>query len=100
MLPPPSTAPVKAILATLMFELVGLRCRPLMRAEISSLHAPTRSAVGFGLERPPRQRCPPERTAPASPPGSRKRPQSDHGAPVGPPPPSRFGFPRPMDGAR
>jgi len=37
MLPPPRTAPVKAILATLMFELVGLRCRPLMRAENSSL---------------------------------------------------------------
>ena len=32
---------------------VGLRCRPLMGAYKSSLHAPARSAVGFGLERLP-----------------------------------------------
>src|SRR5215469_13960145 len=31
-LPPPMTAPVKAILATLTEEVVGLRCRPLMGA--------------------------------------------------------------------
>src|SRR5699024_3878844 len=30
-LPPPITAPVKATLAMLTFDWVGLRCRPLMR---------------------------------------------------------------------
>src|SRR4029078_3126168 len=52
-LPPPMTAPVKAIFATLSADVVGLRCRPLIGALGPLLYAPTRSAVGFGLERLP-----------------------------------------------
>src|SRR5215813_8305382 len=51
-LPLPMTAPVKAIFATLTADVVGLRCRPLIGA-LGPLYAPTRSAVGFGLERLP-----------------------------------------------
>src|SRR6185369_9189142 len=52
-LPPPMTAPVKAIFATFTADVVGLRCRPLIGALGPLLYAPTRSAVGFGLERLP-----------------------------------------------
>src|SRR6478672_2453869 len=52
-LPLPMTAPVKAILATFTADVVGLRCRPLIGALGPLLCAPTRSAVGFGLERLP-----------------------------------------------
>src|SRR5919109_4371905 len=51
-LPLPMTAPVKAIFATFLADAVGLRCRPLM-GELFLSYAPTRSAVGFGLERSP-----------------------------------------------
>ena len=45
---------MKAIFATCLAEEVGLRCRPLLIGSVmSSLYAPTRSAVGFGLERLP-----------------------------------------------
>src|SRR6476619_2798585 len=52
-LPVPMTAPVKAIFATFTADAVGLRCRPLIGALGPLLCAPTRSAVGFGLERLP-----------------------------------------------
>src|SRR6476646_4029861 len=52
-LPVPMTAPVKAIFATFTAGAVGLRCRPLIGALGPLLCAPTRSAVGFGLERLP-----------------------------------------------
>src|SRR6478735_8018482 len=52
-LPVPMTAPVKAIFATFTADAVGLRCRPLIGALGPLLCAPTRSAVGFGLERSP-----------------------------------------------
>src|SRR5262245_35292230 len=56
MLPPPMTAPVTAILATLTDDEVGLRCRPLIWRCIPLVNAPARSAVGFGLERSPGRR--------------------------------------------
>ena len=46
---------MEAILATFLDDAVGLRCGLLM-ARWSSLYAPTRSAVGFGLERLPGRR--------------------------------------------
>src|SRR6476620_7870015 len=52
-LPVPMTAPVKAIFATFTADALGLRCRPLIGALGPLLCAPTRSAVGFGLERLP-----------------------------------------------
>src|ERR1044072_5716341 len=52
-LPLPMTAPVKAIFATFTADAVGLRCRPLIGALSPLVWAPTRSAVGFGLERLP-----------------------------------------------
>src|SRR4029077_14764720 len=52
-LPVPMTARVKAIFATFTADAVGLGCRPLIGALGPLLCAPTRSAVGFGLERLP-----------------------------------------------
>src|ERR1700737_2918893 len=46
--PPPITAPVNASLATLMFEVVGLRCRPLIRRRRPLLMRPRGQLSGSG----------------------------------------------------
>jgi hypothetical protein len=106
---PPEPAPsarwdpaaVKAILATFLADAVGLRCGLLMA--VSSLYAPTRSAVGFGLERLPGRRLfSGWKRRRLHPKGPHAAPGSDFGGPVGSPA-SIHGVcrcPRPMDGAR
>src|SRR6476659_10244863 len=47
-LPPPMTAPVKAIFATFTADVVGLRCRPLIGALVSSLLRPRGQLSGSG----------------------------------------------------
>src|ERR1700752_159229 len=101
MLQPPSTAPVRAILATLILDGVGLRWRPLIRAEISSLETRLRGQLsGSGWRGHPAGVFSTWEVTSASPLGTASGPSSDHGGPVGAPSPSRFGFPRLLDGAR
>src|ERR1700750_1340762 len=58
-------------------------------SSVSSLYAPTRSAVGFGLERLPGRRLVPGGTSSASPHRGRKRLQGPMSVDqLGPPPPS------------
>jgi hypothetical protein len=72
-------------------------------SSVSSLHAPTRSAVGFGLERLPGRRLfPGGNVVGFTPTGPQAAPRSYVGGPVGSPA-SIHGVrrcPRPMDGAR
>ena len=91
-----------AILATFLADAVGLRCRLLM-ARVSSLDEPTRSAVGFGLERLPGRRLFPGGNVAGFTPRGRKRLQGPISVDrLGPPPPSTgvCWCPRPMDGVR
>ena len=70
---------------------------------VSSLYAPTRSAVGFGLERLPGRRLFPGGNVAGFTPRGRKRLQGPISVDrLGPPPPSTVfvGVPRPMDGVR
>ena len=89
---PPSSArwdpaAVKVILATFLADAVGLRCGLLMA--VSSLYAPTRSAVGFGLERLPGRRLFPGGNVAGFTPRGRKRLQGPISVDqLGPPPPS------------
>ena len=79
---------MKAILATFLADAVGLRCRLLM-ARWSSLYAPTRSAVGFGLERLPGRRLFRGGNVVGFTPRGRKRLQGPISVDrLGPPPPS------------
>src|SRR4051812_31538189 len=84
-LPLPMTAPVKAILATLLADAVGLRCRPLMGALVPLLSAREVSCrVRAGeVARPCRTRLHPKE--PQAVPGPYW-----FGGPVGPPPPSKL----------
>ena len=94
-------AAVKAILATFLADAVGLRCGLLMA--VSSLYAPTRSAVGFGLERLPGRRLfSGWKRRRLHPKGPQAAPGSDFGGPVGSPASIHGGCwcPRPTDGAR
>src|SRR3954451_3808330 len=95
-LPPPMTAPVTAILATLTDDEVGLRCRPLILRSVPLFDAPARSAVGFGLERSPGRRRLWWKRFRLHPKESHAAP-SPVGGPVGPPPPSMVfvGLPAP-----
>ena len=78
---------MEAILATFLADGVGLRCGLLMA--VSSLYAPTRSAVGFGLERLPGRRLCPCRNVAGFTPRGRKRLQGPISVDrLGPPPPS------------
>src|ERR1700693_3810914 len=56
--------------------------------DLSSLHAPARSAVGFGQERPPGRFRTRVDATPASPKETACVSRSNIGGPVGPPPPS------------
>ena len=79
---------MKVILATFLVDAVGLRCR-LLIARWSSLYAPTRSAVGFGLERLPGRRLFPGGNVAGFTPRGRKRLQGPISVDrLGPPPPS------------
>ena len=79
---------MEAILATFLDDAVGLRCGLLM-ARWSSLYAPTRSAVGFGLERLPGRRLFPGGNVVGFTPRGRKRLQGPISVDrLGPPPPS------------
>ena len=78
---------MKAILATFLVDAVGLRCRVLI-ADWSSLYAPTRSAVGFGLERLPGRRLFRGGNVVGFTPGAQAAPGSDSVDRLGPPPPS------------
>ena len=83
----PMTAPVKAIFATFTADAVGLRCRPLIGACVSSLRRPRGQLSGSGW-----RGCPAGgvETMPASPQGAEISSRSFYfGGPVGPPPPSK-----------
>ena len=95
---PPMTASVKAILATLIADVVGLRCRPLISAigPFSCAREVSCRVRAGEVARPGRE------YGIGFTPRSRKRPLVLVGGPVGPPPPSMLFVvcPYPTDGAR
>ena len=85
--PPPITAPVNAILATLMLEVVGLRCRALIRRRRPLLMRPRGQLSGSGGRGRPATAESTD-TAMTSPQGAANGSGSDFGGPLGPPSPS------------